>query len=391
MSGCGASLAKEPSSPDSSRDPVANMKAKANDRALVKLGVRSLNLGSLPIGAKLVNLPNQVGGHKTMKDVPALLQLMWPGKGSTGRFILKILHDGGRGLVELGFYEDLAAHVDEPGSREQEPARTDLEGFLCPYYGAVRVYTDAIINDDGQIIEGSSTLFLVIADMCSGFDRPCVMDVKMGRTTVEPNEDEEKRLRQARKYPNQPVVGFRYVGMRWASFYEGGEQPRTVQKGKDWGANMLVENYGLGMATFLHDGTHLRRGRVMSALGKLRRLLKWLNEQAIFKFYASSLLFTYDAADPEPVGDGNVEEDVEIRMIDFAHAVPVDGDGEDGKGAATAPGDPGYLYGLKNLTGVMEELLAVTEGLDPPLSLEDIVAKLKFMEVVKAEYVPDGI
>lgn len=54
-----------------------------------------------------------------MKDVPALLQLMWPGKGSTGRFILKILHDGGRGLVELGFYEDLAAHVDEPGSREQ--------------------------------------------------------------------------------------------------------------------------------------------------------------------------------------------------------------------------------------------------------------------------------
>lgn len=60
LSGCGASLAKEPSSPDSSRDPVANMKAKANDRALVKLGVRSLNLGSLPIGAKLVNLPNQV-------------------------------------------------------------------------------------------------------------------------------------------------------------------------------------------------------------------------------------------------------------------------------------------------------------------------------------------
>lgn len=62
---------------------------------------------------------------------------------------------------------------------------------------------------------------------------------------------QEKRLRQARKYPNQPVVGFRYVGMRWASFYEGGEQPRTVQKGKDWGANMLVENYGLGMATWV--------------------------------------------------------------------------------------------------------------------------------------------
>lgn len=36
-------------------------------------------------------------------------------------------------------------------------------------------------------------------------------------------------------------------------------------------------------------------------------------------------------------------------MIDFAHAVPVDGDGEDGQGPATAPGDQGYLYGLKNV------------------------------------------
>lgn len=59
----------------------------------------------------------QVGGHKMMKEVPALLQLIWPGKGSTGRFILKILHDGGRGLVELGFYEKLAAHAEGPGAR----------------------------------------------------------------------------------------------------------------------------------------------------------------------------------------------------------------------------------------------------------------------------------
>ena len=52
-----------------------------------------------------------------MKEMPALLRLIWPGKGSTGRFILKILHDGGRGLVELGFYEKLAAHADGPGAR----------------------------------------------------------------------------------------------------------------------------------------------------------------------------------------------------------------------------------------------------------------------------------
>lgn len=37
-------------------------------------------------------------------------------------------------------------------------------------------------------------------------------------------------------------------------------------------------------------------------------------------------------------------------MIDFAHAVPVDGDGELGEGPAEAPGDKGYLYGAKNVS-----------------------------------------
>lgn len=36
------------------------MRARANDRALKNLGVREMNLGSLPEGAKIVNLPNQV-------------------------------------------------------------------------------------------------------------------------------------------------------------------------------------------------------------------------------------------------------------------------------------------------------------------------------------------
>lgn len=72
----------------------------------------------------------------------------------------------------------------------QEPERTELESFLCPYYGAVKVSTDGYISDDGNIIEGTTTFFLVIADLCAGFDSSCVLDVKMGRTTVEPGERE---------------------------------------------------------------------------------------------------------------------------------------------------------------------------------------------------------
>ena len=38
----------------------SDMRGLANDRALKNLGVRELNLGFLPQGAKIVNLPNQV-------------------------------------------------------------------------------------------------------------------------------------------------------------------------------------------------------------------------------------------------------------------------------------------------------------------------------------------
>jgi len=40
------------------------MRAMANDRALKNLGVRELNLGSLPAGVKIVNLPNQVSEQR---------------------------------------------------------------------------------------------------------------------------------------------------------------------------------------------------------------------------------------------------------------------------------------------------------------------------------------
>lgn len=100
---------------------------------------------------------------------------------------------------------------------------------------------------------------------------------------------------------------------------------------------------------FFHDGTRLRRGRVKCALRKIRALSDFFSRQKIFKFYASSLLLTYDSADPAPPGPEE-EEEVAVCMIDFAHAVPVDGDGELGEGPAEAPGDKGYLYGAKNVS-----------------------------------------
>lgn len=60
--------------------------------------------------------------------------------------------------------------------------------------------------------------------------------------------EQEKRLGQLRKYPNQSIVGFRYVGMGWWPYTKGGERVEKVKKDKRWGAEMSVENTGSGLA-----------------------------------------------------------------------------------------------------------------------------------------------
>lgn len=75
-------------------------------------------------------------------------------------------------------------------SPPQEPLRTDLASFVCPYFGAVKVLTDAHTGDDGEELPARCLYFLVLQDMCNGLDNPSLLDVKMGRVTVEPGERE---------------------------------------------------------------------------------------------------------------------------------------------------------------------------------------------------------
>ena len=78
-------------------------------------------------------------------------------------------------------------------------------------------------------------------------------------TETEPNQtkpnqtkpNQEKKIGQLKKYPNQPVVGFRYVGMSWSSYFEGDQQPQKLQMQKSWGAGMAVENTGSGLARWV--------------------------------------------------------------------------------------------------------------------------------------------
>lgn len=82
---------------------------------------------------------------------------------------------------------------------------------------------------------------LLLMDMTANFRKPCVMDLKMGKQTYEPDAPDEKKIREINKYPQQEQFGFRIVGMR---FYH----PSHPESDAD-GYRFFPKEFGRSLAT----------------------------------------------------------------------------------------------------------------------------------------------
>jgi hypothetical protein len=87
---------------------------------------------------------------------------------------------------------------------------------------------------------------------------------------------------------------------------------------------------------------------IPSILVGLQRMISVLEDPTFpFRFYTSSLLFIYEGDHQATKGR---TPRVDIKIIDFAHAIPkADKDGE---------GDDGFLFGLRNLTILFQNIAA---------------------------------
>lgn len=55
---------------------------------------------------------------------------------------------------------------------------------------------------------------IVMEDLAHTYISPCIMDIKMGKVTYDPNATEAKKHSEAIKYPEQEKLGFRLLGYR---------------------------------------------------------------------------------------------------------------------------------------------------------------------------------
>lgn len=239
-------------------------------------------------------LPGQLGG---LAHAETATMMIVPGH-RWGRFVLKPVQPGTRGLREVAFYEYASN-------------KPKLNAFLCAYHGVVK----------------PDRSYIVLDDVTAGMARPCTLDLKLGVKTYEEDAPLDKKQREAAKYPPQAVLGCRIVGMRvW-------DDETVCLYDKHWGYSLKDANdLARGLEIYLRDATPeaLRR-----CLDRLADLKAWLDEPNDLVFISSSLLFVYDADRPD---------DVDVRLIDFAHV------------RRDAQRDRGCITGLDTVLSVLDKL-----------------------------------
>jgi 1D-myo-inositol-tetrakisphosphate 5-kinase/inositol-polyphosphate multikinase len=229
-----------------------------------------------------------------------------------------------------------------------------LEKFTPSYYGVTR--HNSAHSYATTPYEVTPDSYLLLQDITSNFSKPCVMDLKMGAQSYEPDAPESKCTREYNKYPQQSTFGMRIVGMRiYDPSYPNADENGFRFFPKEFGRSLSTRDdlsdalrtyFGAGTpkefqstSAALNESTKTRS--IINILALLQSLRRWFEDNKVISFFASSLLIVYEGNHKS----GANPYMVNVKMIDF------------GRVRRQPGGDPGYLIGLTTLRDLLVNLL----------------------------------
>jgi len=187
--------------------------------------------------------------------------------------------------------------------------------------------------------ERYSTRYLVLGDLTTRFHHPCICDIKIGTRQYGDDATPDKRSRHMRKCAatTSGQIGVRLCGqVVW--------QPATrtyTRVDKYQGRSMTVEVLKKTISNFFWNGKTYNTHILQKFIAKLKALLAISQSELNYRLYSTSLLLLYEGSE-NPL----YPTDVDIKMIDFAHAFEKTG----------KTNDDGYVYGLGNLIQMLENI-----------------------------------
>jgi len=180
--------------------------------------------------------------------------------------------------------------------------------------------------------------YIVIEDATAGFSKPCILDIKIGKQSFGEDADESKKANMAAKDAKSTTgtLGARITAVKVYQVETGD----YIKKSKDYGKTIKTEDFQSAFAEYFHNGKGLRKSLIPKFLEKIRVVKEWVESQGDLRMYSSSILFVYD-------GDES-NDNVEIKLIDFAHVFKIADGGK----------DDGYIFGINNVVQYLEAIHA---------------------------------
>ncbi|XP_045399464.1 inositol hexakisphosphate kinase 3 [Lemur catta] len=249
--------------------------------------------------------------------------------------------------------------VEDANGNQVEKKRFNPWGLHCHQAHLTRLRS--------EFPENKRHRFLLLENVVSQYTHPCILDLKMGTRQHGDDASEEKKARHMKKCAQSTSarLGVRICGMQ---VYQT-DKKHFICKDKYYGRKLSVEGFRQALYQFLHNGTHLRTELLEPILRQLQALLSVIRSQSSYRFYSSSLLIIYDGQEPLERTSGSPHPQeapqvahgsspggltkVDIRMIDFAHTTYK---GSWNEHTAYDGPDPGYIFGLENLIGILQDI-----------------------------------
>jgi len=244
----------------------------------------------------------QVGGHGAW-DKDQTMQVNKKG------LVLKPVAQDVRGKREVEFFQTVFNSTD--------PKVKVFADFL-PYFHGVNKKK----RDDGSLGE-----FLMMENLTNNFSKPCIMDVKIGARTYGPDAKPEKMKQQDASYTGTKVpYGFSVPGL---SVHCGDNKDTLVVKDKSYGKTLNKDNIDELLELYLDTNTDIKLAQEVAKLftEELQKIAALFASQTQFHFFASSLLFVYDAEgvkNNKDMGPEHLRKFINLKMIDFAHVWPAE-------------------------------------------------------------------
>jgi len=258
----------------------------------------------------------QVGGHGSV-DKSQAMQVSKKG------LVMKPIQEGVRGEREVEFYKTVTSSTD--------PTESVWKEFIPQFHG----------SGSKTLEDGTKVEYLMMENLTKDFKKPCIMDVKIGAKTYGPDASEKKKTQQDASYAGtkQPF-GFSVPGM---SVHVGKEKEQVIMKGKEYGRSLTSDNIHelLEMYLDVNNDPEVAKELAKGFVEELKKILQVFQGQTTYHFFASSLLFVYDAEAARNFKERkavSVLPSVSLKMIDFAHVWQAEGQT-----------DQNYIQGVQSL------------------------------------------